>query len=194
MSQNIFQKLSRVQQLETDRLILRPVTLEDAEDMFLYASDEENVRWSFQVNESLEDTKDKIASFYLANPLGRWGIALKESNQLIGTIDLLKLVETVGRAEIGYTLNKAYWNQGYMTEAVHKIVKVFFENLGMNCLFARHDSENPASGRVMQKVGLIFSHEEPYAKVDPKDPHRMVTMVHYRLTKEEYFKGEQNYV
>lgn len=188
MTKNLYQKLDECRIIETERLILRPVTLEDAEDMFLYASDEENIRWTFMVNQSIDDTKNNIASLYLANPLGRWGIELKETGKLIGTIDLLKIEEKVGRAEVGYTLNKEYWNQGYMTEAVKTIVKVFFEELEMNCLFARHDKENPTSGRVMQKAGLRFSHEEPYAKIDPKVPNRIVTIVHYHLTKEDYFK------
>lgn len=81
-----------------------------------------------------------------------------------------------------------------MTEAVTKILQVFFEDLQMNCLIARHDKENPASGRVMQKSGLLFSHEEPYAKIDKKVDERMVTMVHYRLTKEDYFRKVDNTV
>lgn len=191
MVENIYRKLLRHRTIETKRLLLRPVTLEDAEEVFSYASDEENVRWTFTANQNIEETKDNIASLYLANPLGRWGISLKETDELIGTIDLLKIVEKVGRSEVGYTLNKHYWNQGYMTEALQRIISLFFEELEMNCLVARHDKANPASGRVMQKAGMIFSHEEPYAKLDPKDENRIVTIVHYRLTKEDYFKGER---
>ncbi len=98
------------------------------------------------------------------------------------------LKEDVGRAEFGYTLDKRYWNQGYMTEVATAFVKFFFEEFEMNCLVARHDKDNPASGRVMQKVGMVFSHEEPYAKRDKKELERMVTMVHYVVTKEDYFK------
>ena len=184
--ENIYQKLNRHRIIETERLLLRPVTLADAADMFAYASDEENVRWTFSSNQSLEETKNIIAAIYLASPLGRWGIALKESGQLIGTLDLHHLVENVGRAEFGYTLNKDFWNKGYMTEAAQAFIKVFFEELGMNCLIARHDKSNPASGRVMQKIGMTFSHEEPYAKVDKKDPSRIVTMCHYCLTRDKF--------
>lgn len=187
--ENIYQKLDRCRVLETERLILRPVTLADAEDMFEYASDPDNVRWSFMPNQSLDETKNIIASIYLASPLGRWGIELKETGQFIGTLDMHNLVETVGRAEFGYTLNKAFWNKGYMTEAAQAFVKLFFEEFGMNCLVARHDKNNPASGRVMQKIGMRFSHQEPYAKRDEKDPNRIVTVCHYRLTKEDYFNS-----
>ncbi|WP_369351241.1 GNAT family N-acetyltransferase [Streptococcus hillyeri] len=192
--ENIYQGLAKFCSIETDRLYLRAVRIEDAEDMFAYAFDEENVRWTFPANKTLEETKNNIASLYLANPLGRWGIVIKETNRFIGTIDLMKIAEDVRRAEIGYTLNKHYWNKGYMTEAVTKILQVFFEDLQMSCLIARHDKENPASGRVMQKSGMLFSHEEPYAKIDKKVDERMVTMVHYRLTKEDYFRQVDNAV
>ncbi len=71
--ENTFQKLNRYRVIETDRLLLRPVTLADAEEMFAYASDEENVRWTFVANQSLEETKNIIASIYLASPLGALG-------------------------------------------------------------------------------------------------------------------------
>lgn len=58
----------------------------------------------------------------------------------------------------------------------------------MNYLIARHDKENLASGRVMQKIGMRFSHEDPYAKLDKKVSNRVITMMHYTLTKEDYFK------
>lgn len=189
---NIWQKLAEHPRIETKRLILRPVTLADAEDMFVYASDEENVRWTFMANKTLEETKNIIASIYLASPLGRWGIELKETGQLIGTLDMHNLAEPVKRAEFGYVLNKVFWSKGYMTEAVQAFIQLFFEDLEMNCLVARHDKDNPASGRVMQKAGMIFSHVEPYAKIDKKDPTRLVTMFHYRLTKEDYFNTIDN--
>ena len=62
----------------------------------------------------------------------------------------------------------------------------------MNCLIARHDKENPASGWAMQKIGMRFSHEDPHTKLDKKVhkkvPNRVITMMHYTLTKEDYFK------
>ena len=69
--ENIYVKLSRHTRLETDRLVLRPVTLDDAPAMFEYAWDEENNRYTFEKNKSLEETRNNIALFYLADPLGR---------------------------------------------------------------------------------------------------------------------------
>ena len=76
--ESIFLKLAQYPIVETERLLLRPVTLDDAEEMFEYASDRENTRYTFPTNQNLEETKSNIAQFYLTNPLGRWGIELKK--------------------------------------------------------------------------------------------------------------------
>jgi len=185
--ENIYVKLSQHSRIETERLILRPVTLADAPAMFEYASDEENVRYTFATNKNLEETRNNIALFYLANPLGRWGIELKETGDFIGTIDLHKIRLDLKTAAIGYVINKKYWNQGYTTEANRAVIQLAFEQIGMNKLVALYDVDNPASGRVMVKSGMKYSHEEPYASLDKHEKGRIVTRVHYYLTREDYF-------
>jgi len=164
--------------------------LDDTEAMFAYASDRENTRYTFQTNQSLEETKNNIAQFYLANPLGRWGIELKSNGEFIGTIDLHKIDPVLKKAAIGYIINKKYWNQGLTTEANHAVIKLAFEKLGMNKLVALHDKANPASGKVMEKSGMLFSYVEPYACMDQHEEGRIVTRVHYVLTKEDYFANK----
>ncbi|HEL0003264.1 GNAT family N-acetyltransferase [Streptococcus equi] len=183
---SFFEKLAEHRYLETERLCLRPVTLDDAKAMFDYASDEETVRYSFPANQTIEETRQVIASVYLASPLGRWGIVLKATGDFIGTLDLHHIQLDLGRAEIGYCLHKHHWGRGYATEAVKAVLVLCFEALGMNCVIAKHDKDNPASGRVMAKSGMRFSHEEPYAKRDHLDSNRFVTVLHYYLTKEDY--------
>ena len=82
------------------------------------------------------------------------------------------------KGSIGYVLNKDYWNQGLATEATKAVIDLAFEQLGMNKLIAVHDQDNPASGRVMAKSGMKYSHEEPYAMLDLHEEGRMVTRVH----------------
>ncbi|MHB8040855.1 GNAT family N-acetyltransferase [Streptococcus oralis] len=188
--ESIFVKFAQYPSIETKRLLLRPVTLDDAEAMFEYASDRENTRYTFPTNQSLEETKNNIAQFYLANPLGRWGIELKSNGQFIGTIDLHKIDPILKKAAIGYIINKKYWNQGLTTEANRAVIELAFEKIGMNKLSALHDKDNPASGKVMEKSGMRFSHEEPYARMDNKEPGRIITRVHYVLTKEDYFANK----
>ena len=184
--ENLYVKLAAYRETETERLRLRPVTLEDAPAMFEYASDETVTRYTFPTNQSLEETRNNIALLYLASPLGRWGIELKENRKFIGTIDLLDLDLCLKKGSIGYVLNKNYWNQGLATEVTKAVIGLAFEELGMNKLIAVHDKDNPASGRVMAKAGMKYSHEEPYAMLDLHEEGRMVTRVHYVLTKEEY--------
>ena len=76
--ESIFLKLSQYPIMETERLLLRPVTLDDAEAMFDYSSDKDNTRYTFPTNQSLEETKNNIAQFYLANPLGTLGNRIKK--------------------------------------------------------------------------------------------------------------------
>ena len=188
--ESLFIKLAKHPIIETERLVLRPVMLDDAEAMFEYASNKENTRYTFPTNQSLEETKNNIAQFYLVNPLGRWGIELKSNGQFIGTIDLHKIDPVLKKAAIGYIINKKYWNQGLTTEANRAVIELAFEKIGMNKLTALHDKDNPASGKVMEKSGMRFSHEEPYARMDQHEKGRIVTRVHYVLTKEDYFANK----
>ena len=188
--ESIFVKFAQYPSIETERLLLRPVTLDDAEAMFEYASDRENTRYTFPTNQSLEETKNNIAQFYLANPLGRWGIELKNNGQFIGTIDLHKIDPILKKAAIGYIINQKYWNQGLTTEANRAVIELAFEKIGMNKLTALHDKDNPASGRVMEKSGMRYSHDEEYAALDLHEEDRIVTRVHYALTKEDYFANK----
>ena len=186
--ESIYLKLAENRTLETERLLLRPVTLDDAEAMFEYSSDEENTRYTFLPNKDLEETKNIIARLFMGRPLGNWGIELKESGKLIGSIDLHKLDPVLKKAAIGYVVHKNYWNQGLTTEALKEIIQLFFESLDMNMLVALHDVENPASGRVMEKAGMKFSHIDPYAALDEHEEGRISQRAYYRLTKEDYFK------
>ena len=188
--ESIFLKLAQYPIVETERLLLRPVTLNDAEAMFEYASDRENTRYTFPTNQSLEETKNNIAQFYLANPLGRWEIELKSNGQFIGTIDLHKIDPVLKKAAIGYIINQKYWNQGLTTEANRAVIELAFEKIGMNKLTALHDKANPASGRVMEKSGMHYSHDEEYAALDLHEEDRIVTRTHYILTKEDYFSNK----
>ena len=97
--ESIFLKLAQYPIVETERLLLRPVTLNDAEAMFEYASDRENTRYTFPTNQSLEETKNDIAQFYLANPLGRWGIELKAMASLSELLTCTRLTPFLRRLQ-----------------------------------------------------------------------------------------------
>lgn len=156
--------LAENQSLETKRLWLRPVTLEDADDMFEYGSDEETVTYVFPIHNKLEDTRKSIAGYFMNAPLGKYGIQLKDSGKLIGTIDI-RVDDTNNIGEIGYVLNKAFWGKGYVPEAAKELLRLSFEKLGLMRVFAFHDEQNPNSGRVMEKIGMSIEGRTPNARM-----------------------------
>lgn len=179
--------LAEAAYLETERLILRPVTLDDAEDMYVYASDEMTTTFVFERHQSVADTRANLAKYFLNQPLGKFGMVIKESQQLIGTIDL-RVNSDHCKAEMGYTLNKAYWGQGLTTEAGRKMLWLAFEQLGLNRVEAKHDERNPASGRVMAKLGMT---KEAVLRNDTILKGEVTTTVICGITKEDYFNSQE---
>lgn len=176
--------LAENQKLETERLILRPLTLADTEDMFEYASDEEGVKYVFPKHLTKAETKESIASYFMAAPLGKFGIELKATGKLIGTIDL-RVLEEKNTGEIGYTLSRHFWGQGYAPEAAEALLQLGFEKLQLMRIFAFHDEENPASGRVMEKIGMAIEGRVKNSRIAKG---KIVTDILRGITKEEWLK------
>ena len=149
---------SRPPQTETDRLLLRPLRMGDVRDIFEYGRDPqvaEHVLW-----DAYTDISDARA--YLRWILRQYrdgqpcsvAIVYKETGQVIGTIGWMSWNPEHQVAEIGYSLSREYWNRGLMTEALSAMIRLSFEQLPVNRLEAVHETENPASGRVMEKCGM----------------------------------------
>lgn len=149
----MFYQLAKHRILETERLILRPITLEDAEDLFEYASDPENTKHTFPTHQSLEESRWIIANLFMRNPLGNFAIELKENGKMIGTCDL-RVNEDEKSAELAYAINKKYWGKGYAPEAAGKLLDFAFNTLKIERVWAKYTAENSASGRVMGKIGM----------------------------------------
>ncbi|MFJ7753752.1 GNAT family N-acetyltransferase [Peribacillus muralis] len=146
--------------IETKRLIMRKINMEDAEDMFAYTSNPEVSRFvTWEAHRSMSDTKDFIQLVlqnYEDKKIAPWGIEHKESGKLIGTIDFVSWLVNHHLAEMGYVLAPEYWGRGLMTEAVRKFVAFGFENMNLVRIQARCFVENLGSERVMQKAGMSF--------------------------------------
>ena len=82
-----------------------------------------------------------------------YAITLRSTEELIGAISLA-IVEVHAHAEIGYWIGLQYWNQGYCTEAGRILVRFGFDELGLHRIEGRHLMRNPASGRVLTKLGM----------------------------------------
>ena len=145
--------------LVTPRLILREVTLADAPDIFAYGSDPEVARTSvWEVHTTLEDAEAFIRfarNHYAAGEAGPWGLVERASGRMIGTCSLV-LATHHFRGEIGYALARTYWGQGLATEAAGAVVRYGFTALGLHRIEARCRDDNPASERVMQKLGMTY--------------------------------------
>ncbi|WP_029607218.1 GNAT family N-acetyltransferase [Lacticaseibacillus rhamnosus] len=137
---------------QTERLVLAPVTIDDAPDMFEYASNPENAYYVFETNKTLEDTKDIIRNIFIENGLGKYGIFLNE--KLIGTIYFLNLDDRNKSAELSYVLNKKFEGHGYATEAAIKLRDIFFSELEGERLYARHTFDNLKSMNLMARIGM----------------------------------------
>ena len=84
-----------------------------------------------------------------------WVVVHKETRKVIGTIGFVWYSDENRTAELGYSFSREYWNHGYATQALRAVVDAVFRSVPVNRLEAQHDVRNPASGRVMQKCGLL---------------------------------------
>ena len=85
-----------------------------------------------------------------------WGIVLKEEGCVIGTIGYMWYQSEHSAVEVGYSLARAHWNKGIMTEALSAVIAYTFEKLHINRIEAQYELDNPASGAVMKKCGMTY--------------------------------------
>ena len=145
--------------IETNRLILRPFRMSDAEKMFAnWASDPEVTRFlTWPTHTSVDVTRkvlDHWVSSYEKPDYYQWAICLKENDEPIGSMAVVDGDFRIGRAEIGYCISRNWWGKGITAEALHAAIDYLFGDVGMNRIEARHDVNNPNSGKVMQKCGM----------------------------------------
>lgn len=144
--------------LTTDRLLLRPLRDEDAPTLAELANDRRIAEGTLVM--PFPYTRLHAEHFIQHEREGRTkgvffacAIERRADSQLIGMIGLTLQADHC-RAEMGYWLGVPYWNQGYVTEAGRAMLDYGFGVLGLNRVFASHYTSNPASGRVMQKLGM----------------------------------------
>ncbi|CAM3108517.1 GNAT family protein [Paenibacillus sediminis] len=146
--------------LETERLILRKLRLEDLEDMYSYASDEELTKYvTWDTHQSMSDTEqfmNYVLQQYANKSVAPWAIEYKQNGKMIGTIDFVWWKPDHKIAEIGYVLSKDYWGKGMTTEAARAIIQFGFEQMDLVCIQARCFIQNIGSSRVMEKSGMSF--------------------------------------
>jgi len=144
--------------LETERLILRPLTREDTDFVFQHFGNPAVTRYLLDEPPVSEYSQaEEIVRFY-ADPKGkthnRWTLVRKSDRQPIGTVGYHKWVKQYFRAEIGYDLYPDLWGQGYMLETLRVVLAHGFEQMGLNRIEALVYVENDRSIQLLQKLGF----------------------------------------
>ncbi|NCB62210.1 MAG: N-acetyltransferase [Clostridia bacterium] len=147
--------------LETERLRLRPFIIDDAETMLRnWAGDGEVTKfltWPTHTDSSVSRSvlEHWVAAYESADAY-QWAIILKELNEPIGSIGAVGRDDEIEMVHIGYCIGRPWWHRGIMSEAFSRVIKYFFEEVGVNRIESRHAALNPNSGAVMRKCGLIY--------------------------------------
>jgi len=186
-------QITKIPVLETERLILRELSPEDADDVLEYASVPDVttflVWYPHQVKQDSIDFINFAKDQLVNNLTIIWGIEIKENKKLIGTIDLrnTQLINNCG--EIGYVISNKYWNNGIMTEAVKRVIMFGFNEMKLNRIEAYCEVENIGSARVMEKAGMQFE-GVLREKIYIKNKYRSMKM--YSILKSEYINQNNN--
>jgi [ribosomal protein S5]-alanine N-acetyltransferase len=145
--------------IETERLVLRQVTKDDAEDIFKYLSDKSVMKYyGMDPFKSLDDALEEIywyQSIFDKNTGIRWGITLKGQERVVGTCGFLNLVPQHYRSDIGFELSKDFWGQGIAGEALEEVIKYGFEQLNLQRIQALIEPPNSSSQKLVERQGFI---------------------------------------
>ena len=151
---------SDIPTLHSERLTLRGMRRQDAEDMFEYASRSdvtEFLLWSEHSSVAYTAEYLKyVESRYAVGDFFDWAVTLSESGKMIGTCGFARIDTVNNSAEIGYVLNPEYHHLGYGVEAARRVMDFGFRELGLHRIEARFMQGNEASRRVMGKLGMEF--------------------------------------
>ncbi len=152
--------------LETDRLILREIRSEDTEIIFDCWMQDENVsKYMWWKASSDKKEAEEFVKFELGNlendKWNRWMVILKSTKEIIGTC-LIYFNEEENHWDISYNLGKKFWCNGYATEAMSTVMEYAVEEMKIKEICTAYAVENPASGRVLQKLGFQSVKEIPY--------------------------------
>ena len=162
----------KVTTIETERLILRTRSLDDAAALFEGSGDERvNKYMIYSLNKSTDDTKKWLSSLDKLENEYMWGFVRRSDGKLIGSGSIRYRTDE-DRWSFGYNIRYDCWNQGYTTEATLRMMDYVREMHGAKRFAAEHAAENPASGRVIEKCGLHFVGYGEYSRYDGSETFR----------------------
>jgi RimJ/RimL family protein N-acetyltransferase len=152
--------------IETERLLLRQLVLDDAEAVFRIHSDPEVLRYTGDTAPAdVEETRQKLAERQIADyrryGFGRWACALKATGELVGWAGLKYLPE-LGEVDLGYRLGRDWWGRGLATEAARACVEYGFATLDLPRMIGLVEHAHAPSIRVLEKAGFQAGGEVTY--------------------------------
>ena len=189
---NIF---SDIPTLETDRLILRRLSVSDADDMYDYSKDANVTKfltWSPHPDRYYTiDYIKFVQKKYKTGDFRDWAVIDKASGKMIGTCGFTSVELNNKKAEIGYVYNPEFWGRGIATEALSRVIEFGFSRLDLNRIEGRFMLENIPSRHVMEKCGMTFEgiHRE-YLLI--KEKYRDIGICAILRSEYEKSKGESN--
>jgi RimJ/RimL family protein N-acetyltransferase len=147
--------------IETERLVLRPVTPADATAVFLYASNPNLTRFTlFETHQTIDDSRwfvnDYVQSRYVSREPDPLGIVIKRDplGMVVGAVGAHWVSQPNGTMEMGYSIAEPYWGRGLVAEAAGAVTRYVFTEYAVERLQARVIAGNDASERVVQKLGF----------------------------------------
>jgi 8-oxo-dGTP diphosphatase len=147
--------------IDSARLVLRAARADDAARIVALLADPEVAKHTSHIPHpyTLADAERFVAGAQaMVDTAGfSFALSLRNSGELIGFIGSRT---RPGTAELGYWLGRAYWGQGYMTEAAQRVTRFLFQELGYGTVWASPEPGNPASRRLLEKIGMTYTHTE----------------------------------
>jgi ribosomal-protein-alanine N-acetyltransferase len=144
--------------IETERLYLREMTVEDAENLYLLNLDTEVIKYTGDKSfENIENAKIFLQKYdhYEKYGFGRWAVLHKENHDFLGWCGLKYTVE-LDEVDIGFRFLKQHWNKGYATESARAALNFGFDKYELTTIVGRAMLENLASIKVLEKLGLKY--------------------------------------
>lgn len=180
--------------LETDRLLLRRPTPDDAESMYKnWASDPEVTKYlTWQPHENVAMTRSLLTMWSEEcekSDCYQWLIVPRSLGEPIGSIAVVRTKESTDAFEIGYCLGRAWWHKGIMSEAFSAVIDYLFREIGANRICAEHDTNNPNSGAVMRKCGLSY---EGTMRCAGHNSQGICDLALYAILRSEWSKGSSD--
>lgn len=152
---------SKMKILETKRCILRPISLEDAPDLFDYYNQDIVVKYlPFKKHKTISDTEKFIRLFFLKNynegKIGHYAIVLKEENRVIGNVGFNNISTSSKEGEMGICINPSYWGYNLSTELAQEMLRYGFKDLNLEKITAITFEDNKHSQKPLENLGFHY--------------------------------------